>query len=195
MTRRASQLQRTRDALRRAALDLFVAKGYDATSVAEIAAAVGVTERTFFRHYATKDAVLLDRSRERFDVLGDALAAIDPEHPSWDDVLTALQQVSVRLQEQVEHLDQVAQTVVQSPSLDSRRREHRALWEEWATEVLAREVLAREDAAGPAAFLAAAVVTALNRGQELWVRGEGSITLSEAMSRAVDEARLALPRG
>jgi len=190
VSRRASQLQRTRDALRRAALELFTTKGYDATSVAEIAAAVGVTERTFFRHFATKDAVLFHRSRERFDVLGDALGVIDLAHPSWDDVLAALHQVATQLQEQVENLDQVAQTIVQSPSLDSRRREQRALWEEWTT-----EVLAREGAAGPAAFLAAAVVTALNRGQELWVRGEGSITLSEAMSRAVDEARAAFPRG
>lgn len=190
MSRRASQLQQTRDALRRAALELFIAKGYDATSVAEIATAVGVTERTFFRHYATKDGVLFDRSRERFGILGTALGAIDVMHPTWEDIECALQRFGLELDSQVEHLDQVAQAVVQSPTLDSRRREHRALWQEWAGEVLAA---GNPEAAGPAAFLASVIVTAMNRGQDIWVDGNGSVTLSEAISRAVDEARAALP--
>ncbi|MEU4625713.1 helix-turn-helix domain-containing protein [Actinoplanes sp. NPDC023801] len=44
--------------LREAALDLFITQGYDGTTVAEIAAAAGLTERTFFRHFAGKREVL-----------------------------------------------------------------------------------------------------------------------------------------
>lgn len=44
--------------LQEAALGLFSTRGYDGTTVAEIAAAAGVTERTFFRHYADKREVL-----------------------------------------------------------------------------------------------------------------------------------------
>ncbi|GAA1658036.1 TetR/AcrR family transcriptional regulator [Actinoplanes couchii] len=44
--------------LKEAALGLFSTRGYDRTTVAEIAAAAGVTERTFFRHYADKREVL-----------------------------------------------------------------------------------------------------------------------------------------
>ncbi|WP_092557144.1 TetR/AcrR family transcriptional regulator [Actinoplanes derwentensis] len=46
------------DRLKEAALSLFRTQGYDGTTVAEIAAAAGVTERTFFRHYADKREVL-----------------------------------------------------------------------------------------------------------------------------------------
>ncbi|WP_329001043.1 TetR/AcrR family transcriptional regulator [Kribbella sp. NBC_00709] len=42
---------RTRDRLLTAALELFTERGYDATSVSEIAARAGVTEMTFFRHF------------------------------------------------------------------------------------------------------------------------------------------------
>ncbi|MER7841328.1 helix-turn-helix domain-containing protein [Streptomyces sp. NPDC096040] len=42
----------------RAALDLFVERGYDATTVAEIADRAGLTKSTFFRHFADKREVL-----------------------------------------------------------------------------------------------------------------------------------------
>ncbi|HEX4190959.1 MAG TPA: TetR/AcrR family transcriptional regulator [Marmoricola sp.] len=49
---------RTRATLRTTALRHFVADGFEAASVTAIAAEAGVTERTFYRHFATKDEVL-----------------------------------------------------------------------------------------------------------------------------------------
>ncbi|MGG7308450.1 TetR/AcrR family transcriptional regulator [Curtobacterium sp. AB451] len=48
----------TRERLQATALQLFAERGYDDTTVAEIAAAAEVTERTFFRHFADKREVL-----------------------------------------------------------------------------------------------------------------------------------------
>ena len=53
-----SKSERTRTALRETALRHFVADGFEGASVTAIAAEVGVTERTFYRHFATKDEVL-----------------------------------------------------------------------------------------------------------------------------------------
>ena len=53
-----------RDRLKAAALERFAVQGFDGTTVAEIAAAAGVTERTFFRYFADKREVLFTGQEE-----------------------------------------------------------------------------------------------------------------------------------
>ena len=55
-----SKREQTRSRLLACALDLFERQGYEATTVAQIAASAGVTEMTFFRHFSAKPGVVLD---------------------------------------------------------------------------------------------------------------------------------------
>ena len=64
--------------LRRAALALYAGKGYDATTVAEIAARAGVTERTFFRYFADKREVLFAGQEAFESAFVDAIDAAPP---------------------------------------------------------------------------------------------------------------------
>ena len=61
--------------LRQAALELFGERGYEATTAAEIAARAGVTERTFFRHFADKREALFDGEEAFRNALSDAVLA------------------------------------------------------------------------------------------------------------------------
>ncbi|WP_345432422.1 TetR/AcrR family transcriptional regulator [Actinoallomurus vinaceus] len=68
-----------RDRLRQAALELFIEHGFDQTTAERIAARAGVTERTYFRHFADKREVLFGAEAELRDELTRALAAV-PAH-------------------------------------------------------------------------------------------------------------------
>jgi AcrR family transcriptional regulator len=57
-SRRQEHKMRTKRALQQAALDLFAKNGYDTTTTDEIAERAGVSARTFFRYFPTKDSVL-----------------------------------------------------------------------------------------------------------------------------------------
>jgi AcrR family transcriptional regulator len=65
--------------LREAALELYGERGYDATTTAEIAARAGVTERTYFRHFADKREVLFDGETQLLDVMTAAIASAQDE--------------------------------------------------------------------------------------------------------------------
>jgi AcrR family transcriptional regulator len=69
-----SRSARTRQALLQAAMQRFVADGVHQTSVADIAADVGVTERTFYRHFPSKHAVIFADYDIGFEWFARALA-------------------------------------------------------------------------------------------------------------------------
>jgi AcrR family transcriptional regulator len=64
-----------RGRLMKSALELYAKCGYDQTTVAEIAERAGLTERTFFRHFADKREVLFAGSNDLRDLLVSAVAS------------------------------------------------------------------------------------------------------------------------
>ncbi|MFD8734283.1 TetR family transcriptional regulator [Streptomyces sp. NPDC059618] len=92
-----------RGRLARAALELYVERGFDRTSVAEIAERAGLTERTFFRHYADKREVLFAGSGELLEVLANAVAQAPESATAMDAVAVALEGAAAVLAERQEH--------------------------------------------------------------------------------------------
>jgi AcrR family transcriptional regulator len=84
--RRERKKRQTREALVRAALELFDAKGYEHTAVREITDAVDVSERTFFRYFASKEDLAISFVRDWTDTMMVALA----RRPAGEDPLTAM---------------------------------------------------------------------------------------------------------
>jgi AcrR family transcriptional regulator len=80
----------TREALRCAALASFAGKGFANVTVAELAREAGVTERTFFRHFPTKEAVLFQDYETQVEWLSEALAERPESESVFDAVLASV---------------------------------------------------------------------------------------------------------
>jgi AcrR family transcriptional regulator len=127
--RRERKKQRTREALIDAAFTLFVKKGFEATTVEEIADQVDVSSRTFFRYFSSKEDVVLTFQEEQFTAMKEALAAQPPDMP----VITAMRNAGVDMMRACEEgaygFDPerficVQQMMVSSPTLFGRSLEH-----------------------------------------------------------------------
>ncbi|BCB80552.1 TetR family transcriptional regulator [Phytohabitans flavus] len=90
---RERKKQRTREALIDAAFELFSTKGFEATTVDEIAESVEVSSRTFFRYFGSKEDVATSLQLQQFL---DVYSALD-ERPADEPVMTALRRACVQV--------------------------------------------------------------------------------------------------
>ena len=88
-----------RGRLAKAAMALYAEQGFDQTTVAEIAARAGLTERTFFRHFADKREVLFYGTEMLRDLLVRAVADVPASATAMDAVGAAFEAAGAMLQE------------------------------------------------------------------------------------------------
>jgi AcrR family transcriptional regulator len=82
---------KTREALRQAALNRFAKEGFGNVTVEQLAQEAGVTERTFFRHFPSKEAVLFQDYDTQLEWLADALAQRPRSEPLFDAVKASVE--------------------------------------------------------------------------------------------------------
>ena len=114
---------RTREAIIDAALELFEQKGYDATTVEDIAAAAEVSPRTFFRYFDSKLDLIMVRSDTKHTLIGPLLLARPPE----EGLLGAMREVMRgELDAQLDdpRVKREFQVMLTTPSLRNLAREH-----------------------------------------------------------------------
>ncbi|WOX26514.1 TetR family transcriptional regulator [Streptomyces sp. HUAS YS2] len=135
MAQRKRQLVATE--LTEAALQLLALKGFDGVTVDEIAAAAGVSKRTFFRYFASKEDVVVQFLTEMGADIRSALADRPPgELPS----VTLLHAVRVPIDTCGEHSERalrVVRLILRTPALRARFLERQAQWRDDLAEELA----------------------------------------------------------
>jgi len=149
-----------------AAWQLFGERGYEATTVAQIAAAAGVSRRTFFRYYASKEDVLVETS----DELAEAMLAAMAERPLDEPPLVAIERALVPVLEsriaRTDRLRTIIRLLRESRTLRRAMLERHALMEERLAVQLAVRLntdVARDSTPALLAFIARAMMdTAFN---------------------------------
>jgi AcrR family transcriptional regulator len=109
-----------RGRLAQAALTLYAEQGFEQTTAAEIARRAGLTERTFFRHFADKREVLFYGMDSLEDLMVRAMAGAPPSATAMDAVGLILQAVGAMLQEHPEPARTRNRIVAANPELRER---------------------------------------------------------------------------
>lgn len=175
--RRASRKASTRRALEDAALRRFATDGYDETSVDAVAAEAGVSTRTFFRYFATKDEVLDMGRGERQAELRAVVAAA--QGSGLDVVRAAVVALAAGFAEDRERVALRQRAAMTSPVLRGRLFDTIASWERTLAAALGGDAEARTLAAVGLAVFRAAVARWVEEGGDLVDHvGDGFATLS-----------------
>ncbi|MBB4684244.1 TetR family transcriptional regulator [Amycolatopsis jiangsuensis] len=175
-----------RRALASAAVDLFAANGYEATTVDDIAAAAGVGRRTFFRYFDSKDEVLFANHDEIVAEMEQVFANADPGR---DPVEVACAAVALVLDSYAAELDVSLKRFTLTRTVPSLRDKEVATVDRYQR-VLARYLGERFAATGDetanlrAAVAAAAIAAANNHVLRRWLRSGGTEDIAASASEA-----------
>jgi AcrR family transcriptional regulator len=109
-----------RGRLERAALELYSERGFEQTTVAEIAKRAGLTERTFFRHFADKREVLFWGAGALQELLVGTVARAPDSAAPIDAVAAAIEAAGALLQERREYARQRQAVIAANVELQER---------------------------------------------------------------------------
>jgi AcrR family transcriptional regulator len=156
---RERKKQRTREAIAREAHKLFVERGYQATTMPEIAEAADVSTRTIFAYFPSKEDILFSD----FGPMKDGLARALAERPEGKDALETVREfiLSSHGDEKGELDEELRLCVTSDPTLRSHLRARIAELEEVIAPAIADDVGASEDDTRPQ-IVAASLTAAFN---------------------------------
>jgi AcrR family transcriptional regulator len=175
-----------RGRLEQAALELYLERGFDQATVAEIAERAGLTERTFFRYFTDKREVLFGGQSTLEEIYVRTIAeAPDPATPI-ELVAAALQAATPVFRDRHERARQRQAVIAANPGLQERELLKRATLASAVAEALRQRGVTE-----PAASLAAeAGVIAFKTAYARWVSEPEEQDLSALIRESIDQFKL-----
>ena len=185
--------QVVRDEVADVALKLFARHGYEATTVDQIAAAAGLSTRSFFRYFASKDAVVTHACESAGTEVAHQLTTRPAPEPPW----VALRHSFDGLIEQMLSNDPtlpMMRMIDQTPALYASHLHKQARWREMIGAALVPRLSAPDVAAGydeatlrvRANSLAGAAISCLEAARIEWVTCDGQTALEDLLDAAMD---------
>jgi mycofactocin system transcriptional regulator len=159
--------------LEEAAIDLFTTRGFDETSIDDIAAAAGIARRTFFRYYPSKTDLVWGDFGAELDRMGSWFDGCPPGLPMMDAIRQAVLEFN-RLPPEQEHQHRRRMSLILGvPTLLANSTLRFAQWRAVVAAFAAGRLGMREDDLLPKVVGYSALGATL-AGYEQWLREEGS---------------------
>jgi AcrR family transcriptional regulator len=176
---------RTRQALVAAALRLFAERGFEATTVADIAEAADVSPRTFFTYFPAKEDVLFAGAKDRIERLRDALAKRAPDESFLDALRRAARDILADRTFQAEAQRTHMQVIGANPALGARALQDLLAAEQVVAAAIAADLGVDQTDLQPQ-VAAAAAVNALRGALMTWFLSGASGDPQPAFDQALD---------
>ncbi|MEV0639892.1 helix-turn-helix domain-containing protein [Streptomyces sp. NPDC050619] len=177
-----------RSLLARTALDLFAAKGYDDTTLEEVAAAAGVSKRTLFNYFRNKEDLALNGLSEQ----GELIAARLAERPVGEDAWTALRaafQVLEEIDVTAERRLEMTTLLFGNESLRAGHAEKQARWQDLFAPLIEPRLPDSDHRTLQARAIAATAIICLQAATEEWMRLSGQADIFDLYDTAVQAVR------
>ena len=174
------------------AMGLFLDNGFEATTIDQIAASAGISRRSFFRYFGTKEDIVLGDLANQGEIVREALESIPLSTPPWAALRQALDAVDA-LQVDAAVTLKISKMMYETPSLRARSIEKHLHWQALLVpNVRLRLGVPAEDHTNPAAeAIVASAIACLDAAGEIWTAGNGKQDLAELYDRAVAAIRVA----
>ena len=180
-----------RGRLEKAAMDLYVERGFDETTVAEIAKRAGLTERTFFRHFADKREVLFAGAAMLQELLVSTVADAPPAMAPVDAAMAGVVAGGALIQERRAFARRRYEIIAANAELQERELKKLA-----SLSTAVADTLRGRGVPDHAASLAAEVAIAVFRvAFERWVADPVHLDLPQLMRTSLDELRAVTSEG
>ncbi|MBJ7902478.1 TetR/AcrR family transcriptional regulator [Streptomyces sp. NPDC003656] len=179
------------EALSDTALELFDASGYEQVTVADIARAAGISQRSFFRYFGNKeDVVFGDRVPGAEEVREELCRHLDGQ-PAWDALRDTFVVAAEQMDADAGRWKRATRVICHTPALRARYLEKHLAW----TGALVPEIAARIDSGGPVAELKARTMvnTALacfDVALERWADDAGGRSLADLVGEVFGFVRI-----
>ena len=171
--------------LAKAAITLFEERGYEATTVAEIAEAAGLTKRTFFRYFADKREVLFGGSNDLQERWVATVSEAPPEAGALEAIELGLDAVATFFNEHHDFARMRARIVAANPELQERDLIKLAR----LADALAAALRARGVADQAAELAAQTGVMVFHSAFAHWVQQDDPAAMRDLMGEALDDLR------
>ncbi len=172
------------DDLTLAAVDLFISNGFDETPVERIAAAVGMSERTFFRYFASKDDVLEQLSARWRERTAELLAARPTDEPAWTSMRRSLDAFVEAATPDAFTLP-LLRLIYSTPKLYGRHMLNMRRWREMFADGLRARTPGTSELT--LKLRATMAVACFEAARETWTESEGERPLAELLDAAMAE--------
>jgi AcrR family transcriptional regulator len=186
---RERRRQRTADEIQRAALDLFAEQGFEKVSIDEIADAVAISRRTFFRYYASKEDLVLGDAARRSKVVVSALEERPADEPVLDSLFAAMVAMAASHEEDPELVLKRLAVLRRSPDVLAKGTAIRRVIDESVTAIVAKRMDVDPAIDTRPTVLTRACVAAVEVAFERWYLGGGVGSLQEETSLVLEALR------